>query len=62
MLGSLVFQGAVALEGSVDALRMQCLALWFRRGLWFRREASMHCVRNAWPLGFRGGYSFGGKR
>ena len=37
-------------SSSFFALRMQCLAPWFRRGLWFWKEPFMHCVRNAWPL------------
>ena len=41
------------------ALRTQCLAPWFRRGLWFLKEPLMHCVRNAWPPGFGGGCCFG---
>ena len=31
------------------ALRTQCLAPRFRRGLWFWKGPLMHCIRNAWP-------------
>ena len=40
------------------ALRTQCLAPLFRRGLWFRQEPFKHCVRNAWFPRFRRGVLF----